>query len=197
MTIKKVKKILTCNYCGVEYSTQSYRESGSKYCSIDCRIKYRKKKKLEIIEKIKNGEAVKCPKHGLHSNWRLFKCYDGQAYHCKICDAEKQKINRESNPIKSIFFDCKNRKKYDFNLTEEYLKDLLNSQNNKCSYTGIEFSKTLKPSLDRIDSNKGYIKGNVQFILFEVNRMKTDLDEKRFLELCKLVAYSIKGEDRK
>lgn len=40
-------------------------------------------------------------------------------------------------------------------------------------------------SLDRIDSSKGYIKGNVQFIVAPINYMKStlsDLEVKQFLK---------------
>lgn len=43
-------------------------------------------------------------------------------------------------------------------------------------------------SLDRIDSNKGYIKGNVQFVSVQVNYAKSDYTEKEFISMCKKVA---------
>ena len=42
-------------------------------------------------------------------------------------------------------------------------------------------------SLDRIDSSKGYIKGNVQWVHKEFNKMKLDLLDKEFIDICKLV----------
>lgn len=42
-------------------------------------------------------------------------------------------------------------------------------------------------SLDRIDSSKGYIPGNVQWVHKDVNKMKLALSEKRLLELCTLI----------
>jgi hypothetical protein len=82
-----------------------------------------------------------------------------------------------------------------FNLTPEYLQELYDKQNHKCIYTGneiiIHFSlckfedrKINTASLDRINSNKGYIKGNVQWIHKDVNYMKFNLSHDRFLELC-------------
>ena len=43
-------------------------------------------------------------------------------------------------------------------------------------------------SLDRIDSAKGYVKGNVQWIHKEVNRMKSDLSDEQFIAFCCEVA---------
>lgn len=43
-------------------------------------------------------------------------------------------------------------------------------------------------SLDRIDSLKGYIKGNIQFVSVAANFAKSDFSEKEFLEFCEAVA---------
>jgi len=59
----------------------------------------------------------------------------------------------------------------------------------------LEFSRTAKDydegrwtaSLDRIDNNKGYIKGNVQWVLKDINKMKNIHTQDYFIELCKLV----------
>ena len=42
-------------------------------------------------------------------------------------------------------------------------------------------------SLDRIDSSKGYIEGNVAWCLLDINFMKQALDLNRFKHLCALV----------
>jgi hypothetical protein len=43
-------------------------------------------------------------------------------------------------------------------------------------------------SLDRIDSSKGYIDGNVQWVHKEVNEMKMQATQNEFIEYCNLVA---------
>lgn len=67
-------------------------------------------------------------------------------------------------------------------------------QNKKCVLSGIELcfpkvsgikSKTLiTASLDRIDSSKGYVIGNVQWIHKTINTMKMDLADSEFIKLC-------------
>lgn len=42
-------------------------------------------------------------------------------------------------------------------------------------------------SLDRIDSSKMYTKENCQWIMREINYMKMDIEQERFIELCKMV----------
>ena len=82
----------------------------------------------------------------------------------------------------------------EFNITIEYIWDLFIQQNKKCKLSGLNIElysdRKIKntASLDRIDSNKGYIKGNVQWVHKRVNRMKMELDQTEFIELCKSIA---------
>ena len=43
-------------------------------------------------------------------------------------------------------------------------------------------------SLDRIDSNKGYVEGNVQWVHVDVNYMKLDYDQDYYINICRLIA---------
>jgi hypothetical protein len=72
-------------------------------------------------------------------------------------------------------------------------------QKKKCSLSGmmLKFSLNKKEksnataSLDRIDSEKGYVTGNVQWVHKDVNSMKLDFSEGYFKELCeKIVTHS-------
>jgi hypothetical protein len=90
------------------------------------------------------------------------------------------------------------RSKYEFNLDGEFLWDLFLKQNRKCALSGIEIgfpkawgvkSKTeITASLDRIDSSKGYIKDNVQWVHKHINTMKMHMTDQQFIEICKQVA---------
>ena len=73
------------------------------------------------------------------------------------------------------------QKKIKFDLTKEFVLQLLNEQDNKCAISNlpISFSNTYdgkidqyRGSLDRIDSNLGYTKDNVQVVCAQVNIMK-------------------------
>jgi hypothetical protein len=86
----------------------------------------------------------------------------------------------------------------------KFIYDLWIKQNKKCALSGlpIDFINTNpgtsdKPwskydlictaSLDRIDSNKGYTKDNVQLLHKDVNMIKKEYDQTYFLNLCKLI----------
>lgn len=81
-------------------------------------------------------------------------------------------------------------KTMEFELTEDDIQDILDEQDYKCFYTGLEFEDVegRRPSIDRIDSNKGYTRDNVVITLGVVNLMKRDLKISEFIELCSQVA---------
>jgi hypothetical protein len=77
----------------------------------------------------------------------------------------------------------------------DYIWDLFLKQDRKCNLTGLPLcfeSSSNKcdgtASLDRIDSSKGYIKDNVQWIYKDINPMKMALNEHYFIELCCKIA---------
>jgi len=90
---------------------------------------------------------------------------------------------------------AKNRK-LRFEVGIEYAWDLFLEQDRRCAYTGIELffgtSRKRNASLDRIDSSKPYIEGNVQWVHKTVNAMKWDMAEEEFLNWCDLVTRFMK-----
>lgn len=91
-----------------------------------------------------------------------------------------------------------------FDLDADYLEDLWIKQGGECYYTGqkIDFSLTTEkgthphyyqPSLDKKNPALGYVKGNVVWCAYVVNRMKNDCTEEKFIDLCRLVLQT-KGE---
>lgn len=80
-----------------------------------------------------------------------------------------------------------------FEITIEYAWNLFVAQDGKCKLTGVDLVMSHRrrehtASLDRIDSRKGYVAGNVQWVHKEVNMMKRTTPQDRFIELCKMVA---------
>jgi hypothetical protein len=80
-------------------------------------------------------------------------------------------------------------------ITRDYSLELYHKQGGRCALTGVELKwrlsskcNTWTASLDRIDSTVGYVSGNVQWVHRDINRMKWDLDEQAFIDLCTQVA---------
>lgn len=92
------------------------------------------------------------------------------------------------------------KRKIEFDITLQYAWELLIEQNFKCNISGLPISLTKKTkntnpdyanfnaSLDRIDNNKGYIVGNVQWVHKDINKMKWKHEQEYFITLCKSVA---------
>lgn len=87
-------------------------------------------------------------------------------------------------------------------ITPEYIWDLYLRQERKCSLSGLnlymaKYSKDYDKgeytaSLDRIDSNLGYIEGNVQWVHKRVNLIKSELEQDYFINICHLISYKDK-----
>ena len=86
----------------------------------------------------------------------------------------------------SCKYHCCRGRTLEFTITIPYVEKLYEKQSKKCRFTGVplEFDENQTASLDRIDSNKGYIVGNVQWVHKTVNIMKQDLTDKEFIEWC-------------
>jgi len=104
---------------------------------------------------------------------------------------------------------AKNRKNgIPVDIDAKYIYDLWIKQNKKCALSGlpIDFINTnpgnpnrkeskydliCTASPDRIDSNKGYTKDNVQLLHKDVNMIKKEYDQIYFLNLCKLITENL------
>lgn len=83
---------------------------------------------------------------------------------------------------------------FSISVTPEEIQRLWETQSGRCALSGQLLSfrsgDLHKASLDRIDSNLGYIPGNLQWVSKTVNYMKRDLDQEVFLELCKAIHFN-------
>ena len=80
---------------------------------------------------------------------------------------------------------------FEFKISLEFLDVLYKKQNMKCALTGLDLSvlhTNLTASVDRIDSNKGYIEDNIQWVHKEVNRMKNNYTQSYFIDMCRLIS---------
>ncbi len=82
------------------------------------------------------------------------------------------------------------------NITLDDLLTQWNKQNGICPYTGLKLIQPkdadgvalmFKASLDRVDSNLGYVRGNIQFISASANLAKNNMTHKEMIEFCKLI----------
>jgi len=92
---------------------------------------------------------------------------------------------------------AKNQQRHSVDITLKYMLHLAEKQNHKCALTGIPFTFTkiseqrhdaLHPSIDRVNSDHGYIPGNVQWTTVWANLAKQDYSNNFFIEMCQKVA---------
>jgi hypothetical protein len=83
-----------------------------------------------------------------------------------------------------------------FELTVEYAYRLFLAQSRRCALTGFEIAFPVRfkdtsggtASLDRVDSSRGYVEGNVQWTHKIANFMKGVLSQEEFIRFCHAVA---------
>lgn len=158
---------LKCDYCGKEYDKPISEYNRNKFhhrhsfCSRSCATSF----------------GNRLSKNRSHEHLKNFQ--------------------RKSNPFLYYIKLVKQRFKY-FDVTLNDLEEQWNLQKGICPYSGINLllashSKThidpiYRASLDRIDSSKGYIKGNIQFISTCINYMKNTISHEDTIKLCKLIS---------
>ena len=103
----------------------------------------------------------------------------------------------EYSDFKILYRSAKKRGR-EFDLDLPYLKELWESQNGKCVITGVDLNlspsgnKNYQASLDRIDSNEGYIKGNVRYTSVSINWLKSNFDDNHLYEFMDICRNSMK-----
>lgn len=133
-------------------------------------------------------------------NIRIISSYDllkGKTQGCSECYLKK--TNKGFGEICGIYWNncLKSAKKRNiiFDISCEYAWNVFLQQNRKCALTDLPifFAKKYNKneqtaSLDRIDSDIGYIEGNIQWLNKDVNIMKNEYSQIEFIKICKLIA---------
>ena len=144
---------------------------------------------------------------------------DGLQYRCKTCDSAYQKKRRADNLEQNLeygrAYQKKRRKNFDYrlkmliNASKQRAKDkdrvheitvddlkAIYPKDGKCPIFGIEMEfnsagfRENSPSIDRIDSSKGYTLDNIQIISWKANRIKSSATVE---ELETIVSYMKQG----
>lgn len=135
----------------------------------------------------------------------FYKRHNGYKSACRLCIDTKNKEKYWANPDKAreralkdyqkqkdwpiekhLYLKARDRARtegWEFTIT---LEDVVVPE--KCPYLSVSFiphDRNWGQSLDRIDSAKGYIKGNVQVISRLANRMKSNATEQELITFAK------------
>ena len=155
-----------------EYKRQQIKRKSLPFCSNTCTVIYKNLHKsstdYENLPQCKNLRNFAGNKKDEYSSFRIF---------INLCNQRKKATGI------NVDIDIK------------YLKELWETQNGKCPYTGLqmiipqttkEYQKIHsleKASIDRIDPSKGYIKGNVEFVCMFINFAKSSYSKEQMINL--------------
>lgn len=134
---------------------------------------------------------------------------------CKSCVLEKLRIEqpviykskaekRSASPaafLSGIYNHAAKRKQdLGFDIDIGYLMAVFQQQSGRCALSGVEMTYaagagrvSTNISIDRIDSSKGYLRGNVQLVCDIVNRMKSDMSETELVSWCRKILGNTDG----
>lgn len=197
--------------CGKEYNVQYSSIKNRK--TIQCKECYNKSKRLQVnigdiykdwkvleIPKLINSQ-LRCKVQCTCGNIRFIttsQLLSNKYKRCKRCNDSELLNGFRIGFLRKIERNAYNRNiEYSSLLTSQFLYKLLEKQNFKCALTGEDLlnedlnldkpQEELNLSLDRIDSNIGYLSNNVQWVTKQVNWSKNTLNNEEFLNLCKKV----------
>ena len=189
----KIPNKKVCRICKIEKDiiffgiNKSYSDGHDSQCK-ECRNK---------------SASLQREKHRKNNNKKYVERYKNDLEfreHRKQTSKKSNAKTRKENPVKWILYSAKTRAKekgWDFNLEES---DIIIPK--KCPILDIELTTKTggvqqfnTPSIDRIDSSKGYIKGNVRIISARANMMKNDANFKELELFSKNIIKYINNED--
>lgn len=159
----------------------------------------------EVIKSSYGKNTIKCRcKCGAERNVDVYTLGKG-SQSCYNCSHNKTGTEHhrfkgyKEIPLK--WFNRYTSRNQECNIEISMVYDLWVKQGKKCALSGIpidfENSSTNRKnykcsaSLDRIDSKKGYIVGNIQLLHKDINRIKSDFNEEYFIQMCNLISQNI------
>lgn len=190
-----------CRECHSKYRKEHYQKNKEKvYEQV---YRYREENPEKYIKKLANRKPNKKAGRTIKEKCSNPNC-DVDVF-ISLNDIKKKKQTFCSkkcryykvDKLKNYFNDIKKRvkkKNFNFDLDYDFLKNLLEvKQNNKCAITNVNIKfgdETIlyeTPSLDRIDSNKGYTKDNVQWVMLGINYMKMKFSNDDLIKTLDLI----------
>lgn len=116
---------------------------------------------------------------------------EGTCYECGRLKLRKGAFHR----MFKIMVRSAEARKLEVSVTPEYLKELYEAQKETCALSGLKLvlqetnaDGETTASIDRIDSSKGYVPGNIQWVNKHINIMKSDWSDEEFINFCRAVA---------
>ncbi len=210
---KRIRK--TCKYCKKVFNlkpSQKFLTCCSKECSLKYKEEYPKGKPVMVngkllcvrCEQYKDLDKFYDTGHQTSNNVRSNKMVNCKECHIEIGnDQRKKRISSIEGTLRELLKRSRTVKKGKLlgcDLDIEYLIELYNKQDGKCALSGVvmeiaSYYNLKGISIDRINCEQGYLKGNIQLLCWGVNQMKNDLDNQELIDWCnKISKHNIKED---
>ena len=196
--------------CGAinEINASALRNGKSSSCK-SCSSRKRTTK-LEIGSKYKHWTVIEGPVYRNSTAYYKVKCdcgteayklpiellYENRDFQCEKCAQKERALQTTlaNGRVGDLTLTEHTRLRrsaekrgYVFEVSIEYLWNLFQEQKQICAITGDYIPNIEDASLDRIDSSKGYIEGNVQWVTYQANVSKHTMTMKQLYEFCRKV----------
>lgn len=209
----------TCPVCGrsLPANRKFFKRHGDETLHDVCRFcEDSEKRRVEW-----NGDLLRChvcgkflpvSEFGKHQAYPYRDGHDARCRKCRTEQATETKKNYAGEyallKILQMRFlaarDRAKKKNLPFNITKEYLKELWDKQNGKCAISGLDMTfeqcngrTSTNVSIDQINPNEGYTKGNIQLVCMAINQMKSDLEMEEVYMFCESILKNAKKWNKK
>lgn len=208
MDIQTIKTKI-CNICNETKDVSNFHKNGKAYypackpCKSNKRKQIRYERPSEGIRKCCSCEIEK----DISEFYSDKSSPTGLQTYCKNCQTEKSKkwSSTLDGFIKKLHLDMrhnakKRAKELIIEISCEDIKEIYYEQKGLCALTGLPMTtdtymtkgnqhiiNKMNISIDRINSNLGYKKDNIQLVGAIINRMKTDLTNEEFISFSSII----------
>lgn len=208
---RDVARRLKTNHGKIQYLVRKYQIDCSHFCfgETSRNLINQKFNMLTVISVFKKGrrDFANCNCDcGRSIVKRCDSLTSGKSFSCGCHSKNRWNMVCDKNPSfkgfgeirKQYYSELKRsakRRDLEFDVSIEYLWNLYQKQQGKCALTGlpicfgrlfIRHETTASP--DRIDNSKGYVEGNIRWVLKDINMIRGDYNTDYFIRLCSLVA---------
>ena len=209
-SINKARYVQCQCKCGaINKISASVLRNGKSYSCKSCSARKRTIK-IEIGSKYKHWTVIEGPEYKNSTAYYKVRCDCGtetyklpiellaidKCFQCEKC-AHKENmsnIRKKNGAVGELTKTEYNRLRrsaekrgYEFNVSLKYLWNLFQEQNQICAITGDYIPSIKGASLDRIESSKGYIEDNVQWVTQQANLSKHVMTMEQLYEFCRKV----------
>lgn len=181
---------ITCDQCGKEHlkPLSEYKRNKElerhNFCSRSCAAKYNSSHRSQKMIEYSNSEKNKQHLLKVNQSCNIYEKFPERRFSYFLRNCRKR------------FKEC--------TITLNDLQEQWERQNGICPYSGISLviptyernhnNLIYSASVDRIDSSKGYIPGNIQFVSTCINYMKNMMSDKDTKYVCKRIAEHFYSE---